>query len=144
MKQVSFQQTFDFIERAQVPTVDGWERIVTGIVADPENIDSYGNVISEEEIRGAMYRFMENYQHTGLEHIRNPNGDDILFDDKIKILETWQTRDETTINEKTVPKGAWILTVRVIDDDIWTGIVDGTYTGFSFCALATSIPIKAK
>jgi hypothetical protein len=143
MVQVALRQTFDFIERTEVETVDGWERIVTGIVADPENVDSFGNIISEEEIRGAMYRFMESYQHTGLQHLKDNDGNQVLFDDKIKILENWQTRSETEINGITVPKGAWVLTVRIYDDEIWQGILDGEYTGFSFCAFATAKPIEA-
>jgi len=145
MTVVAYKQTCDFIARDESEAVDGsgWERLVTGVVADPENVDAYGNTISEEEIRTAMLRFMEVFQNTGVNHIKDSAENPVLFNDVIRIVECWQTRNEDYINGVRVPKGAWVMTVRVLDDDIWQGILNGTYTGFSLEAFAKRIPVAA-
>lgn len=129
------------VNREEKKAVDGsWERLVTGIVADPENVDSYGNTISAEVIREAAFRFMEDYQNFGINH-EKIDGKPVLYNDKIAVVESWITREKTTIGGTEVPKGAWVLTCRVKDDSIWQGVLDGTYTGFSLEALAKRVEI---
>ena len=33
--------------------------------------------------------------------------------------------------DREVPAGTWMLSVKVTDDDVWSGVVDGTYGGLS-------------
>ncbi len=145
MTVVAYKQTCEFIDRQESQPVDGegWERLVTGVVADPENVDSYGNTISEEEIRTAMLRFMEEFQNTGLDHQKDSANNPVLFNEVIRIVECWQTRNQDVINGVSVAKGAWVMTVRILDDDIWNGVLNGTYTGFSLEAIAKRIPVAA-
>ncbi len=145
MTLVAYKQTCDFIERTEKAEVDGdgWERLVTGVVAGPENVDSFGGTISEEETRTAMIRFMEEFQNTGVNHLKDSHNNPVLFNDVIRITECWTTRVEQYINGTFVPKGSWVMTVRILDDDIWQGVLDGTYTGFSFEAFAKQVPLAA-
>lgn len=142
---VAYKQVFDFVEREEAKAVDGsgWERLVTGVVADPVNVDSYGNTISEEEIRTAMLRFMEEFQNTGVDHIKDSADNPVLFNDVIRVVECWQKREDGFISGAFVPKGAWLMTVRILDDDIWNGILNGKYTGFSLEAFAKRIPLAS-
>lgn len=117
------------------------EQIVTGIVADRENVDSYGNKISEEEIWKSAYKFMETWRNMGVGHDKDKSGRPVILNDKIKILESWVTREETTIGGKRVPAIAWLLTVRILDQKIWEAVKSGQLTGFSFEAKARRIPI---
>lgn len=145
MALVAYKQTCDFIAREEKEALDGsgWERLVTGVVAGPENVDSYGGTISEEETRTAMLRFMEEFQNTGINHIKDSVEKPVLFNDVIRVVECWQTRVEQHINGVYVPKGSWVMTVRILDDDIWQGVLDGKYNGFSFEAFAKRVPIEA-
>lgn len=125
------------VERQEIQTADGgWERLVTGIVADPENVDVYGGTIDEDEIRNAMIGYMENYMYLGKEHEKDADGNRIALN-TMSIVECWQTRERGIIGDSIVPKGAWVMTLRINDLDIWQNIVDGAYTGFSFEALLT-------
>lgn len=143
MTQVALKQTFEFIERLEHPEVDGngWERLVTSVVADPENIDSYGNKVSEEEIRTMMLRFMGVYQNMGVNHLKDDYGEPIILNGSLVIVESWQVRQDEVIGGKRVPKGAWVMTVRVMDDEIWAGVLNGSYTGFSMEAFAKRVPL---
>jgi hypothetical protein len=136
-----YKHQFEFIHRFEQPSLDGMERVVIGVVADPENVDSEGRTISAEEIRTACYRFMEQFQNTGADHAKDDEGYPILLNDKLRIVLNWLTHEETKLNGKHVPKDAWLMGIRVLDDEIWQSILDGERTGFSFEASAKRIPI---
>lgn len=138
---VTIKRNFEIISRSELQGLDGWERLVTGVVADPENVDSYGNKISAEEIRSACYGFMERFQNMGIQHKRDSAGNPILFNDQIVIVGCDVIRQSETIEGTYVPKGAWVMTCRIVDDEIWEGVLDGTYTGYSFEAFAKRVPV---
>lgn len=135
-------QILEIVERSESDDVDGWERLVTGIVADPINVDSFGSIIPAHIIRQACLKFMEDYQNTGIAHHKDNQGVPILYNDKIVIVENWILRADTVINGVTVPKGAWLLTCRIKDDDIWQDVLDGVFIGYSFEAIAKRQPIE--
>jgi hypothetical protein len=123
------------------------ERLVTGVVADPLNVDSYGNMIDEDAIRRSALLFMEKFGNTGVGHQTDSYGQPILFNDRLKIVESWRARAETVVDEEsgtTVPKGSWVLSFRVLDDDIWDDTKNESLTGFSFEALVSRKPIAQK
>ncbi|MCK5019287.1 MAG: hypothetical protein KAS32_19665 [Candidatus Peribacteraceae bacterium] len=120
------------------------ERLVTGIVADPENIDSEGNMIDKEAIRRSALLFMERFGNTGVSHETDSYDYPVVFNDRIKIVESWVAREATTLNDLPVPEGAWLLTYRVLDDEIWEDVKRGALTGFSFEALVKKKPIEQK
>lgn len=134
-KQKKIQYQVCFISR------EDEKQIVTGVVADPENIDSYGYTIPKIEVWDAAYRFMELYQNLGVGHNRE-NGLPVILNDKIKILESWVTRGKTTIGGEEIPIDAWVLTVKINDNDIWEKVKEGHLTGFSFEAKAKRVPIN--
>lgn len=139
VEQILIRRTFDIIDRQVYQ--DGWERVVTGVVADPINVDSYGNTIDTEEIRQAAWRFMEHFQAIGVDHDKDEDGNQIVLSEEFKILESWITREDGYINDKFVPAGAWVLTVRVVSNEMWEGVLSGEYRGFSFEALCDRIPL---
>lgn len=114
----------------------GYERIVTSIVADPENIDTYGGSIEFDVIERAMFKFMETYRNYGIDHVKDFNNEPVNRNESISLLENWMTRNEQEINGVIVPKGAWVQTWRVNDGDIWERIISGDLNGFSFVARA--------
>ncbi len=120
------------------------ERLVTSIVADPENVDSFGNMIDSEAIRKAALLFMERFGNSGVSHQKDSYGQPILFNNRIKIVENWVTRAETVVDDEgtTVPFGTWLLTFRVLDDNIWDDVKKDSLTGFSFEAIVSRKPIE--
>ena len=139
-EQILIHRTFDIVDRQTFQ--DGWERVVTGVVADPINVDSYGNVIDSEEIRQAAWRFMEHFQAIGVDHNKDAEGNPITLSQEFRILESWITREDGYINDVFVPAGAWVLTVRVVSEEMWDGVLSGEYRGFSFEALCERIPLE--
>lgn len=114
------------------------ERYVLGIVLEPtlemNEADSQGDVYSAEEVRKAAYGYMENQGILGIQHKEAADG-------KIKILESWVQRGDTTIEGQPVKDGTWLLGVRVVDDDLWQAVKDGKFTGFSIGGVANRTPI---
>lgn len=136
---------FTVIKGANAPM----ERIVTGAILAPEeldlttkdpdgkDLDTVGDIYSEEEITKAMYWWMENanqqfsYQHTFDDGKPVTPGAARLGPKDIILLENWQTRVDQTIGDQTIVKGTWMSTARVINDTIWDMIVNGKITGWS-------------
>ncbi len=106
------------------------ERIVCGIVYQPDEVDAQGDEASEEEIRKAAYDFMENCRTFKLLH----KGKSI----DVAILESYIAPQELTIADQAIKKGSWVVTVRVNDLKIWKLIKNGDLTGFSMAGTATA------
>lgn len=113
------------------------QRIITGPVMIPEKrmlrLDEYGNeyyvYFSAETIKQAAYRWLqENMNHQfNLEHSKNTN--------KVDVIESWIINDSR--NDKaaslgfSLPKGTWMMSCKVNDEDLWRSIKEGEYNGFS-------------
>lgn len=113
------------------------QRIITGPVMIPEKrmlrIDENGNeyyvYFSAETIKQAAYRWLqENMNHQfNLEHSKNTN--------KVDVIESWIVNDSR--NDKaaslgfSLPKGTWMMSCKVNDEDLWRSIKEGEYNGFS-------------
>lgn len=126
----SKEDTFKF-------AVEDEQRIITGPVMIPEKrmlrLDDYGNeyyvYFSEETIKQAAYRWLqENMNHQfNLEHSTNTN--------KVDVIESWIVNDSR--NDKaaslgfSLPKGTWMMSCKVNDDELWQSIKEGEYNGFS-------------
>ncbi len=114
------------------------ERYVLGVVLEPTlemgEPDSQGDVYSAEDVRQAAYNFMQNYQTIGIQHTKAAG-------DKIKILESWIQRDDAAIDGQIVKAGTWLLGVRIVDDELWQAVKDGSFTGFSIGGMASRTPV---
>jgi len=116
------------------------ERYVLGIVLEPlkelGKVDSQDDLYSAEEVRQACYKWMEDYQDIGRQHTDIVTG-------KVKVLENWITREDSTIGGQPVAKGTWLVGVRVLDDEMWGAVKKGDITGFSIGGWANRAPVKA-
>lgn len=101
------------------------ERYVLGVVLEPETKDSQGDIYSHAEVRKAAHIFMETAGALGKQHSENVTG-------KLKILESYIAPVDFTVeDDETVKKGTWLMGIRVVDDDLWTDVKKGEFTGFS-------------
>jgi hypothetical protein len=112
------------------------EKLVYGIVLEPETVDAQNDVYSEDEVKSAAHRFMEEFRHLGIMH-------KVRLDGRLKILETYIAPQELTIGGTHVKKGTWLLAVRVLDNNLWKAVKEGRLTGFSIGGSAVRKPTSA-
>jgi hypothetical protein len=102
------------------------ERTVFGVVLIPETPDAQGDVYDAEEVKKAAYSFMEIYGgHMKIMHRGK------ALDDKLKVLETYLSKQEISFGDEAFPIGTWFVTSRVCDDEIWSDVKEGKWTGYS-------------
>ena len=111
------------------------ERVVIGVVLEPDEVDAQGDTISKEEIKNAAYRFMEEFAVSGIQHKEFAGG-------RLKILESWIAPQDITIGDQVVKEGTWMMTKRVVDDDLWAAAKAGKFTGFSIGGSAIRKPVQ--
>lgn len=109
------------------------ERFILGVVLEPERVDAQGDIYSADEVRRAAHRFMEEFGGLGFMHRCRVN-------DQVKVLENYLAPVEFTLGEVTVPKGTWLMAVRVLSDELWQRVKAGEVTGFSIGGTARRTP----
>ena len=97
---------------------------VTGVVYEPMVEDSHGNFMTEEEIVKAAYWYAKNGDKVDLQHSFEPL-------QSACVVESWIAKADFQIGEQSVKKGTWLMTMEITDDDIWSAIEKGEFTGFS-------------
>lgn len=110
------------------------ERIVYGVVLEPEVVDKQDDVVSAEEIRSAAYKFMEDFGVLGLQHEEAING-------RVKLLESFIAPTTFKVGKDTIKKGSWVMAERIIDDELWAAVKAGDITGFSIGGAARRKPV---
>lgn len=104
-------------------------QIVQAAVLVPDVVDLQGDWMTKEDIQQAAWDFLAQYNKTtslGLQHGTTPP---LLFE----VVESFIVPDGNTIvlGDKVYPEGTWILSVRILDSQIWASIQSGKITGFS-------------
>lgn len=107
------------------------ERIVFGIVAEPDTEDSQGDQQTAEEIEKASIWFMETAQNIKVTTDEDHDDDDF----KASLLENYVTRSDMSIEGEVIKKGTWLQMLR-LDEDTWDKVESGELTGFSMAGTA--------
>jgi len=116
--------TAAFTSYGRVVKTDPEHHYVTGIVYEPLTEDSQGNFMTEEEITKAAYWFAKNGDKVDLQHSFEPMPG-------AAVVENWVAKADFEIDGQKIPKGTWLMTVEVTDDDVWARIEENKITGFS-------------
>jgi len=101
---------------------DEEKREVTGIVLQPDVVDAQGDIISAEEIEQAAHDWLMNSRVIGDSHRKEAQA---------QVVESWIAPSSLEIDGQDIPKGAWLMTVKVLDDRMWEAVKSGDYGGFS-------------
>jgi len=109
------------------------ERIVYGIVLEPDTVDAQDDIYSAEEVRAAAHAYMQDFQNTGFMHQTKING-------KAKVVESYLAPSAFSLGGQQVKKGTWVMAMRVIDDALWKQCKEGALTGFSIGGSAKRTP----
>jgi hypothetical protein len=112
---------------------EGDERIVYGIVLEPDVVDAQKDTYDAATVRTAAHDYMERFQNAGLMHKKEIN-------DKAKVIESFIAPADLTINGQQVKKGAWVMAMRILDEDLWKAAKRGELGGFSIGGSAKRFP----
>jgi hypothetical protein len=119
--QIDFKKQFLFSK------VDMAKRIVTGPVLMPDHIDLQGDFEFIEDIEKTAHKFMMEARNIGEMHRK--------FGGIADPVESWILRDDWRVQNsagfKVYPKGTWMMTVKISNEDVWKRVVNGELTGFS-------------
>lgn len=127
MDNSNFTSTVNFIKSDD-------KRLVTGVVFIPDTADSQGDVISKEEIEETAHNYMVKSRLSDLEHRV------ILDNSQVVPVESFIAPHDVIINETFIPDGSWIMTVKVLDDEIWGLVKSGELNGFSIRGIGKRNP----
>ena len=107
------------------------KQIVTGIVYEPNELDSHDEFMDEETIEKAAYNFLAKYRHIDNQHnfIKSHN----------EVVESWISKNDDSINGEKIKKGTWLISVKINDSNTWSNIKNGDITGFSLAGAGTVI-----
>ena len=102
---------------AVIKNVDEDQRIVSGPVLVPEEVDKQGDVVSAVEIEKAAHDYMKNYQHINIMHNNNYND----MAKEIVPIESAVLKVDLDYygTGEVLKKGTWILDVYVGNDKVW-------------------------
>lgn len=107
------------------------QRLVTGIVLQPEVVDAQGDIYSEDVIKEAAHNFLADYNAGNVMGFAHKE-----FDKPIDLCESYVAPSDIELDGKPVKKGTWVMTVKVLDDDIWEKVKAGKVKGFSIGGVA--------
>ena len=102
----------------------GWASVSMRV--DGEIIEDWQqDIVEPEELENAAYRFVELYREGGEMHERG--GAAVLIE---SVVFTEEKMKAIGIPSGTLPVGWWIG-FKVLDEDVWKKVKDGTYSMFS-------------
>ncbi len=113
----------------------GWANVA--IRADGEVIEDWQkDIVEPEELENAAYNFVLLYREGGEMHERG--GAAVLIE---SVVFTEEKMAAMGIPAGTLPVGWWIG-FKVIDDDVWEKVKDGTYPMFSIEGSAERVEVE--
>lgn len=112
-----------------IKKVNDEKQIVTGEVYAPNVIDSHGDMMLPDDVEELCYKFLAQ----GLnDHI------DIMHNNKPALataVESFIARGMPEYNE-----GAWVMSVKIYDQDLWADVKAGKYSGYSMEVMIKAVP----
>jgi len=116
--------------------VDEDKRIVTGVLYPAGEVDTQGDFITEADLDAAMEDFMAKGRSASgvacdTDHDEHPTADYITECYKVEEGDPrWEEKDI----------GAWVVSRKIVEDELWSAVKDGKYKAFSFSGIAKRIP----
>ncbi len=113
----------------------GWASV--SMRADGKLIEDWQqDIVEPEELENAAYKFVELYREGGEMHERG--GTAVLVE---SVVFTEEKMLAIGIPAGTLPVGWWIG-FKVLDEDVWQKVKDGTYAMFSIEGEAERVEVK--
>jgi uracil-DNA glycosylase family 4 len=115
---------------------DTEQRLVFGVVSEPDTADAQGDVLSKEEIARMAHNFEAHVREFRDRHTRRKVA--------TQLVRSWIVKVDTWIYGQLVKAGSWVILVKVLDDDIWAKIKSGVYKAFSIGIWGVRIARRAR
>lgn len=122
--------------KIEFKAVDEEKRIVVGLALVPNKLIyrksgdyEYNITFSKETVRKAAELFMKRLKNNNatLEHQEVAEG--------VSVIESWivedPSKDKTAIYNLNAVEGAWAVTMKVYNEEVWADVKEGKYLGFS-------------
>ena len=109
--------------------IDSGKHIIKGVVYKPNEKDTQGDWMTEEDIEIMAYLFMKR---------SSMNSVDTSHTYKYVPAYVCESYLAQESDPDGFPKGSWIVCIKIEDETIWTGIENGDYAGLSMGGLAVS------
>ena len=106
---------------------DDPQKLVYGVVYEPDVEDVHGDFMDAETIEKAAHGFMEDYQQIDKQHDFTTNAG--------KVVESYVAPVDMTVGETIITKGTWVLVTKATDE-MWESIQKGEFTGYSLAGQA--------
>ncbi len=116
-----------------VTKADDPQKLVYGVVYEPDVEDAHGDFMDAETIEKAAHGFMENYQKIDKQHDFTTNAG--------KVVESYVAPVDMNIDETIIAKGTWVLVTKATDE-LWEDIQKGEFTGYSLAGTAQVEDVK--
>lgn len=102
-----------------------WERVVFAEMLIPETPNTHKDYWTREAIKDAAYKFMMAGFGIDVEHDR------IDRTGQVFVVESFIVRK----GDPDFIEGAWVVAMKIEDDDLWQQVLDGQINGYSYEAL---------
>ena len=100
----------------------------TFLVLSPDEVDLHGDIYDATEVRKACHNFNTYCRKANLLH---------LFDtEAFSVVESYIAPVDMQMGETIIKAGSWLSVLQFTDDDIWSEVKSGNYTGVSIGAKA--------
>ena len=123
----------------QVIKLEHEQRVVRGVVLEPDVVDAQNDIMTSGEIEKAAHGFMVEVQ-------RGNGAIDDSHDEApadAVIVESFLAPVEFVEGDQTIRKGSWVLAVKVFDDELWQSVKSGDRTAFSIHGRAERVPVES-
>ncbi|MCY7470488.1 XkdF-like putative serine protease domain-containing protein [Bacillus safensis] len=121
-KENDFQKEIKVIAKA-----DDAQRLVYGIVYEPNVADAHGDYMTPEEIEKAAHGFLKDAREIDKQHdFQGGVGE---------VVESYIAPSDFEMGGEIIKKGSWVLVTKA-SDEIWEQIQKGEITGYSMAGTA--------
>lgn len=111
------------------------ERLVYGIVYEPNTLDAHGDYMTEEDIQMAAHNFVKEHRNIDKQHNYQTGYGE--------LVESYIAPSDMTINGQVVKKGSWVLVTKA-SEAVWKDIKAGKITGYSMAGQAERVAKSEK
>ncbi len=121
-KQPDFQKEIKVLAKA-----DDAQRLVYGIVYEPNVADAHGDYMTPAEIEKAAHGFLKDAREIDKQHdFQGGVGE---------VVESYIAPSDFEMGDEVIKKGSWVLVTKA-SDEIWEQIQKGEITGYSMAGTA--------
>jgi hypothetical protein len=106
---------------------DSEKKLLYGVVYEPDSEDTYGDIMTRDEIEKTAHEFLQYYRNIDTEH-------NLLAGAGV-VVESYVAPISLSIGGSEIKAGSWVLVTKA-SDEIWEAWKDGDITGYSMFGIS--------